>query len=69
MRRAERQRDQDRKADDAFLDVWREWRAGRTLEACEVKIAWMLANRSPICAGVARRDIDRRRGLNAQSSR
>jgi hypothetical protein len=50
----------EREYDDAFLDVWREWRAGRTREACEqLKIAWMLANRSPICAGVARRDIDR----------
>ena len=46
-------------ADEAFLDVWREWRQGRTHEECEEMIAWMLAHRSPICAGVARRDLDR----------
>lgn len=43
-------------ADEAFLDVWRERRQGRTHEESEEMIAWMLAHRSPICAGVARRE-------------
>jgi hypothetical protein len=43
----ERERDEEWEDDEAFLDVWREWRQGRSRDACEAKIAWMLANRSP----------------------
>jgi hypothetical protein len=28
----ERQRDQEQEDDEAFLDVWREWREGRSRE-------------------------------------
>ena len=31
------QRDEEREDDEAFLDVWREWRRGRSREACEAK--------------------------------
>jgi hypothetical protein len=55
----ERDRDEERADDEAFLDVWREWRRGRTREEAEAKVASMLASRSPSCAGVARRDLDR----------
>jgi hypothetical protein len=61
----QRERDEEREDDERFLDVWREWRQGRSRDACEAKIAWMLATRSPRCAGVARRDLDREdRGKN-----
>ena len=55
----QRGRDEEREDDEAFLDVWREWRQDRSRAACEAKIAWVRANRSPSCAGVARRDLER----------
>jgi hypothetical protein len=48
---------EEREGDEAFLDVWREWRAGRTRAEPEAMLVWMLANRSPICARVAQRDL------------
>ena len=44
----QRGRDEEREDDEAFLDVWREWRQDRSRAACEAKIAWMRANRSPL---------------------
>jgi hypothetical protein len=58
-RHADRRRRGGAEDDEAFLGVWREWRQGRTREEAEAKAAWMRANRSPSCAGVAQRDLER----------
>ena len=68
----QRGRDEEREDDEAFLDVWREWRQDRSRAACEAKIAWVRANRSPYApawrgaissAGTVRRRCERRRVL------
>ena len=61
----ERDEKREREDDEAFLDVWREWRQGQSSEEAEAMIARMLANRSPACVGVARPDLEREaRGKN-----
>lgn len=60
----ERDEKREREDDEAFLDVWREWRQGQSSRRRRM-IARMLANRSPACVGVARRDLEREaRGKN-----
>jgi hypothetical protein len=67
MTRSDEQRDQDREReeDEAFLDVWREWRQGKTGAEADAMAAKMLRERSPICASVARRDLNRESELMA----
>jgi hypothetical protein len=57
----ERGREEERKDDEIFfLGVWRAWRQGRSHEECEAMVAKLLTDyRSPICAEMARRDLDR----------
>jgi hypothetical protein len=35
------------------------WARGKTRAECEANIAWMRAHRSPWCAALARRELDR----------
>jgi hypothetical protein len=41
------------------VQAWRERWPGKTREECEELIAFMLANRSPWCASIARRELER----------
>jgi hypothetical protein len=50
--------DKEREGDEAFLVVWREWREGKTRQECKEMINFMIRNRSPWCADIARRELE-----------